>query len=258
MIRLTSRQHPLVRRCRQIASGRGEPDTVLLDGAHVCEVALANHVPIDVVLTTQADARVVRDAAQAGAEVYEVTSNVMDAASPVRTPTGLVALARWQPHPPEDLLTKPAQGLLVALVDVQDPGNVGSVIRSADALGGAGVLALGKTAAPGNWKSLRAAMGSTFRIPIGSGEVEDALALARARGWTVAATVARHGAPLMPGSFSKPALLLLGSEGGGLSDSLVARADTRVTIPMRDEVESLNVAITAALCLYEVRRSVSS
>jgi TrmH family RNA methyltransferase len=137
---------------------------------------------------------------------------------------------------------------------VQDPGNLGSAIRAADALGATAVLALEDSADPGGWKALRGAMGSTFHLPVATADTGDVLAWCRAHGVQVAATVAASGRTADAVDLRAPTLVLLGSEGRGLPDDLVTQADVRVTIPMSPRVNSLNVAVTAALILYEARR----
>ena len=254
--RITSRQHDVVKRFREAAQ-RESGDAVLLDGEHLLSEALRASVHIDTVLTDDAHRSSAGRAQSAGATVYDATAAVIEAASPVRTPSGIVALARWRPSPLERLL-RGTDGFIVALCGVQDPGNVGSVIRSADALGASGVLALDGTANPSGWKALRGAMGSTFRIPVAVASLSDALAAAGAAAWQILATVAQTGRAADTVDLRKPTLLLLGSEGSGLDPDIVRRATTRVTIPMRDGVNSLNVAATAALLLYEARRQRTS
>jgi TrmH family RNA methyltransferase len=188
-----------------------------------------------------------------GTAVYEATAAVLEAASPVRTSSGIVAIAEWTPALPPRTL-EPAPGLAVGIVDVQDPGNVGAIIRSADALGATGVIAVDHAASPSNWKALRGAMGSTFRIPVAQGSLGATLMAARKAGARVVAAVARDAKPATEIDFGQPTLLLLGSEGAGLSEAALNAATDRVTIPMRAGVESLNVAVTAALILYEARR----
>lgn len=196
---------------------------------------------------------VAQRARQAGAAVYEATASVLEAASPVRTPSGIVAIARWSTAAPEAVFSH-APALALALVEVQDPGNVGSVIRGADAFGATGVVALGGTANPAGWKALRGAMGSTFRVPVARGDVDDVVRLARARGVRVIATALGTGTPIDAIDWRAPALVLLGSEGAGVPSTLLEHADVRATIPMRPGVDSLNVAATAAIILYEARR----
>jgi TrmH family RNA methyltransferase len=147
--------------------------------------------------------------------------------------------------------------LIIALVDVQDPGNVGSAIRTAEALGASGVLALGESADPAGWKALRGAMGSTFRLPVARGTTDAALAIARRQGLTIAATTPSGGLDLRASPLSPTTLLLLGNEGAGLSSGLLSMAQKTVSVPMRPGVESLNVAVTAALLLDALRATAS-
>lgn len=250
MTTVTSRQHPFVRRCRQVAAGRGEPGVVLLDGVHLLADAVAAGLPIDGVLATERRRGDLAALADRLPSIYYAPDDVLASASPVRTPTGMVALARWAPAPIDAL--PPTDAPLVGLVDVQDPGNVGNIIRSADAFGAGGVLVLDGSADPGGWKCLRAAMGSTFRVPVARGLSATAIALARARGLRVAAATARGGRPPSPADATAPLLLLIGSEGAGLPDDLIDAADVCLTLPMRPGIESLNAATTAAVLLWEL------
>lgn len=249
---ISSRQHPIVRRCRRLATGDAEPGEVLLDGPHVIEAALAAHVPVQAILTDGRHTSWRSAAARAGVTVYEADERVLEAASPVKTSTGVVAIALWAPAPLNRVLN--GAGIVVAPVDVQDPGNVGAVVRSAHALGAEGVLALGATADPAGWKAIRGAMGSTFSVPVGRAPLSEALRLSRERGYRIAATVAAGGDPLDAAAIDGPLLVLLGNEGAGLSSDLRTRADLVVSIPMRPGVESLNVGVTAALVLWEAWR----
>lgn len=252
--RITSRQHPIVQRCRQLASRR-EADSVLLDGEHLVTDALAAGLAFQAVLTDTRHAALAARAATAGAVVYEATSAVLEAASPVRSPSGIVAIATWRPL---DIPTALAgASLAVGLVGVQDPGNTGSVVRSAEALGGGAVLLLEGTADAAAWKSLRAAMGSTFRVPVGRGRITDAVHGARTRGMTIVATVPQGGRALGTVDLARPLFVLFGGEGAGLPSDAVAGADLLLTVPMRAGVESLNIAVTAALVLWEARRPAS-
>jgi TrmH family RNA methyltransferase len=251
--RIASRQHPLVRRCRDLAAGRGDQASVLLDGEHLIADALDAGVRIEAVLGTGDHLALMTRIAAAGAEIFEGTPAVLDAASPVRVTSGIVAIAAWAPTDlghAFDANRWPAIGL----VDVQDPGNVGAAIRSADALGGAPVLALGRTAHPGGWKAMRGAMGSSFRVPVSRGPAGEALLLARSRRIRIAATVPSGGTPLTVVDWTTPTLVLLGHEGVGLPPNLVEAADLRLTVPLRARVNSLNVAATAAVILYEAAR----
>lgn len=261
--RLTRRQDPVVIRFREAAKRHGTPDCVVLDGAHLILDALHSRIPLDVVLTTAdflGQALPERDAlwalvAESGATVYEVTSAVLAAASPVRTPTGIVALARWRPSPIEDLWTA-APALVIGLVDVQDPGNAGAAIRSADGLGASGVALLGASADPASPKVLRGAMGSSFRLPVARADLSAALTLARRHGSQVCAAVApgTTTVDISNADLARPTLVLFGNEGAGLEPAVVAAADCQLSIAMRPGLNSFNVAVSAALVLYEARR----
>ena len=263
--RLTRRQDPIVTRLREVARGRDAgSDDVLLDGPHVVLEALRADVPLEVILATtdrledpSPDMRQLWSlAAASGAAIYDVTTGVMDAASPVRTPSGIVALGAWSPAALSSLWA-PAPALAVGLVDVQDPGNAGAVIRCADGLDATGVAMIGSTADPGSWKSLRGAMGSTFRLPVARGGIDEVLADARTAGVAIVATVARDSVgaiELRRVDLTRPVLLLLGNEGAGLPDDLQENADVRVYIDMRAGLDSFNVSVTAGLLLYEARR----
>jgi TrmH family RNA methyltransferase len=263
--RVSSRQHPIVRAFRDARDAAAGP-AIVLDGAHLIREALAAGVPVQTLLASshflsdapREDRDVIKAAARAGADVHEATAAVMDAASPVRTSSGVVALARWLPAPLATVLGPAGRpALVLGLLNVQDPGNVGAVIRSADALGATGVVALDRTAHPGGWKALRGAMGSTFRVPVGRDQLLTALTAARAAGLRVVATVPHGAAPLDHFDLAQPTLVVLGNEGAGLPaelDEHIGDAAERVSIPMREGVDSLNVAVSAALVLYEAMR----
>ena len=252
-LRVTSRQHSLVKRFRRLMTRRDDEREILLDGEHLVTEALRAGVRVDVLLTDGRHPALARAAAAAGAEIHEATTAAIDAASPVRSPGGVIAIAQWTPAA-TDAVFDADPPLVLGLVDVQDPGNVGGAIRAADALGAGGVLALDRSADPAGWKALRGAMGSTFRIPVGRATARDALALARRRGVGVAATVAGGATPIDRVDFSQPWLVLLGNEGAGLAEATRREADVEISVPMRAGVDSLNVAVTAALVAAEARR----
>jgi TrmH family RNA methyltransferase len=253
-MKIATRTHAIVQACRALANGRGADGVVLLDGEHLIAEALRSGVRIrDLVAMEGTASALVARVRATGATVYEATTMVMDAVSPVRTPSGLVAIAAWVPAELMHVFL-PAPAFAIGLVGVQDPGNAGAVIRSAHALGATGVVVSDGTADPAGWKALRGAMGSTFHVPVSRASLADALAAGRQAGVRVLAAVASQATPIERADLSGPCLLLLGNEGAGLSDDVLAEADTRVTVPMRAGIDSLNVAVTAALILYEARR----
>jgi TrmH family RNA methyltransferase len=256
--RISSRHNPIVKRFRALRAGSAG-GAVLLDGAHLIQEALASGVDLEVVAVEESAAVGPLAAMAAGlvdarVRTILVTPPVLAAMSPVREPTGIVAAARL-PAAPLDALLGARAPLLVVLHEVQDPGNVGATVRAAEAFGATGVIATTGSADPFGWKSLRASMGSALRVRIAAAvpAIDLAAALA-ARQLPVLAAVPRDGTPLPAADLSGPLAILLGGEGAGLPADLAARADVRVSIPMRPPVESLNVAVAASLILYEAAR----
>jgi len=256
MPRVTSRQHAIVSECR--AARRGDDPRLLLDGWHLLEDALAAGVRLDTIIVRHdvlaAHAATIDAARAAGARVLEATDGVMDAVSPVRASSGVVALATRPAIDPRSV-TSPAPALVVVAFGVQDPGNVGALIRSVAAAGATGVLLDEASADPWGWKALRASMGSTFCVPI----VRDDQALVRlaslrAEGLLIAAADPCGAASMYEASLSGPLALVFGAEGSGLPAAVLAQTDVRLRIPMRPRVESLNVAVAAALLVYEAAR----
>jgi TrmH family RNA methyltransferase len=145
--------------------------------------------------------------------------------------------------------------LVLVLAGLQDPGNVGAIIRAAAAFGASGVVAIEGSANPFGWKALRGAMGGTFRLPIAAhGALPDVVDSAAALGLRLVAAVPRGGTPLPKLDLREPTAIVLGGEGAGVPHATMAAVHETVTIPMQPPVESLNVAIAAALILYEATR----
>jgi TrmH family RNA methyltransferase len=256
MRHVSSRQNPIVARFRDLARGHGPTDRVLLEGEHLVEEAVSAGVAIETVafseaMITSASPASIDRIVRHSAEALRVPQTVMAALSPVKQPSGIVAIAHAGPSSLPEVLREAPQ-LLVLLAGVQDAGNVGAIVRAADGCAATGIIAAGGTADPFGWKALRGAMGSTFRMPIAVRQpLESTVHELKRQRIAVVATVPRGGTPLPDAALSGPIALLLGGEGAGLAESIVAVADRRVTIPMRPPVESFNVAITAALILYE-------
>jgi len=141
---------------------------------------------------------------------------------------------------------------------VQDPGNLGTILRSAEAFGSAGVVLGEGTVSPFNAKVIRASAGSIFRLPVIEakpvGGMESVSQTFRARGLRTIATSSHKGTPLDQAKLTGPAAILIGSEGSGLSGSQLAQVDATVAIPHSPHVESLNAGVAASIVLYEAAR----
>jgi TrmH family RNA methyltransferase len=199
-------------------------------------------------------ARLVRECEADGATVFVVTERVLAAASPVRSPSGLVAIVRRRERDFADVLKQP-DALVVVAVNVQDPGNLGAILRSGEAGGATGVVVTGASAHPWNWKTVRGSMGSALRLPVAAmSDVSDAIASVRASGLRTVVAVPRGGREPDATDWSGAVALLVGGEGSGLDEAVIAAADERVSVPMAEPVESLNVAVATALLVYAARR----
>ena len=255
---ITSRQHAIVKTFRRVA--RGDVGLALLDGWHLLSDAVDADLRVQTVaVTTRAagddeSARILGRVRARGATIVDVSTPVMDALSPVRTPPGVVAIVE-RPSVPVTRLFRPSPALIVLAIDMQDPGNVGAVIRAAEAGGATGVAFAGTSADPWGWKSLRAAMGSTFRLPVVKADEPGTLLDAiRNAGVAALATIPRGGRSMHDTDLRGGVAIMMGGEGAGLSQEFVETADGTVSIPMHGGAESLNVAVAAALLVYEARR----
>jgi RNA methyltransferase, TrmH family len=259
MQRITSRQNPLVARFREVARGEA-PELLLLDGTHLVSEALAASIRVrQAVVSSDALERsdvvaILDEIARQGIDIVAASAPVMDAISPVRSASQLVAIGERPAHDSERVYGR-GQALLVLAADVQDPGNLGAIVRVAEASGAGGVIAAGISANPFGWKALRGSMGSALRLPVAiDPDTAHALAEARRRGYRLVATVPRGGQSHVDADLHGQIVIIVGGEGPGISQHLVNTTDLRVSIPMEPPVESLNAAVAAAVLVYEARR----
>jgi TrmH family RNA methyltransferase len=181
-----------------------------------------------------------------GAQVYIVTRAVLESLCESRTPQGVVAVVQTPPLTPPDAYP---EGLIVALDGVQDPGNVGGILRSADAFGAKGVLLSPACADAYAPKTLRAAMGSTYHLPVWQGELALELEKMKRQGFTALCGDLR-GSDTIP-ALSAGVALVIGSEGGGVGADVAAQCE-RYRLTMRGRAESLNASVAAGVLLYVV------
>lgn len=251
---LTSVRNPavLAARALQTREGREQAGLFLCEGEHMVGEALrAAEAAVNVLFVDTA--RVADYAALIAlartAVVYEVPQTVLAAVSQVKTPQGIVACVRL----PQSAKADAPGNRVVLLENVQDPGNVGSILRTADAAGFNTCLITPGCADPFSPKALRATMGSVFRVPVAS--VPDAATVAQAlagQGYAVIASVLDGNdfyarAPLPP-----RVCLMVGNEGAGLTRLAAQAATHRYRLPMRGGAESLNAAVAAAILMYEI------
>ncbi|HXE80734.1 MAG TPA: RNA methyltransferase [Vicinamibacterales bacterium] len=257
---VTSRQNRVVTAFRE-AAAHPSGELVLIEGARLVLEAVRAGWKLQVVAFSpeardRAAAQPLLELPDDEIDLLDVTRSVIEAMSPAATPSGVVALAR-RPPSRRDPFDGPAP-LVIAACDVQDPGNVGAIIRAAEAAGATGALICGTSAHPFGWKALRGSMGSAFRLPIALYPAADAIAAARSRSIRIVALAAHGGQDLYTADLSGPLAIFAGGEGPGLSADVTAAADQVVTVPMAAPVESLNVAVASAIVLYEAARQRSA
>jgi len=277
--RITGRQNALVRAYRDLAR---EPDPagvrLLLDGAHLIreahDAALVfeslviassrlesdneEHIdrrggPSGPPLTGEAE--LAQSLERKGVDVAVAGDQTFAAISPVRTPSGIVAIVHRHPTTVDAILEQ-ARLFALVVIDVQDPGNLGALMRVAEAGGVTGIIVAGESANPFAWKAVRGSMGSVLRLPVARSVSTDAVMQdMRKTNTKVIAAVTRDGWDPDAVDWSGRIALMLGGEGPGLSPQVVAAANERVTISMESPVESLNVAASAGIIIYAARRA---
>jgi TrmH family RNA methyltransferase len=173
---------------------------------------------------------------------------------PSDSPQGVAALVRCPVFTAEDVVGKSSVGPLLAISGVQDPGNLGTILRSAEAFDAAGVLLGEGTVSPFNSKVVRASAGSVFRLPIAKVKLAEVIQEMRSLGLRLLATSSHKGTPIHVAKLTGPLGIFIGSEGAGLPRDLLAAMDETLVIPHSEHVESLNAGVAASIVLYEVAR----
>ncbi|BAZ49992.1 tRNA/rRNA methyltransferase SpoU [Nostoc sp. NIES-4103] len=254
---LTSLQNPLIKQIRKLHSTkeRHKEQLFLLEGTHLLEEACAVNYPLVVVCCTPtwqaAHASLWEEACSRCQRAEIVSEEVLSAIATTVQPDGVVATAKRSDRSSQ----VPFNGIVLALETIQDPGNVGTIIRTAAAAGASGLWLSEDSVDLDNPKVLRASAGQWFRLTMAvSQDLKATVQLCQQQNMQVVATLPTASLTYWEIDWRKPSLILLGNEGAGLSAELATMADQQVKIPLSPGVESLNVAIAAALMLYEAQR----
>jgi TrmH family RNA methyltransferase len=258
---ITSRENHWLKMFRAVLhSSRPEDDRIGLEGVRLVSEAIRSGLELEAILAGAA-AETFLAALLAELDrptlVLRTTDKLFATVAATETPQGIAALLRAPQFAFEDLM-RGLDPLIVVLIGVQDPGNIGTILRSAEALGATGVIAAKGTAHPYSPKSLRASAGSALRLPA-LFEIAAPVALAQLRVSglkIVAASSAKNPAARHPNEFNfrQPVALLIGSEGAGLPSEIERSADALIRIQLAEPVDSLNAAVAASLILYEAAR----
>ncbi|MFI5117948.1 MAG: TrmH family RNA methyltransferase [Terriglobales bacterium] len=256
--RIHSGQNARVKELRR-AFGEAAPNAegeVAVEGMHIVEEAIRSGLRLTTVfLSESAKERAHKLLPQLSAhtEALLLSDEVFASAVPSETPQGVAALVRVKAFALDEMFAS-APALLVAIAGLQDPGNLGTIARSAEAFGATGLLLGERTVSPWNWKAVRASAGSLFRLAALKVELAKALHETKARDVRVLATSSHKGTAIAEIDLRGPVAFIVGGEGAGVPKDLLAQADEVVAIPHPSKVESLNAGIAASILLYEAAR----
>lgn len=257
--RVESRHNALVKSLRQ-AFSRAEltqDGHCAIEGLRIVEEAIRSGLRFRAVFFNEsAMASAERLLPQIGAHVETVVlpDKLFAGAVPSESPQGVAALVRYRSSSLEEVLAKVQIGPVVAVTGVQDPGNLGTILRSAEAFGASGVLLNEGTVSPFNSKVVRGSAGSIFRLPVVRVKFASVLTALQQRGVRLVATSSHKGVPLPEAQLSGPIALFIGGEGTGVPGVLLEKMDEIVVIPHAPQVESLNAGVAASIVLYETAK----
>ena len=261
--RIEGRHNALVKELRQAfaRAERTEEGDCAIEGVRIIEEAIRSGLRFKAVFFREsAQDRAARLLPQIGAHVETLLlpDKLFDGAVPSETPQGVAALVRLKEFSLEDVIERVQVGPIMVVAGLQDPGNLGTILRSAEAFGSAGAVLGEGTVSPFNSKVIRASAGSVFRFPVivakSAGGLDAISAKLREHDVRLIATSSHKGTPLDEVKLSGPVAIFVGSEGAGLSRTLIAQMDETVAIPHTAQVESLNAGVAGSIVLYEAAR----
>jgi RNA methyltransferase, TrmH family len=254
---IRSKTNPLVRRLRELVRGDRASGVLLIEGVRLTEEALDAGVTVveaAVAPTLEKQDRgreLIERLTKKNVPMRRLHPDVLASLSDVETSQGVLVIARLPEGDPKKIGGKNALALVIA--GVQNPGNVGSLLRTAEAAGATGAFVGDGTADPLSPKALRGAMGSAFRVPLAEASTMSAVESLRRAGVTVWASTGK-GQRYDAIDWRRPSAVVVGNEGTGVPDEIVHACSGRVTVPMAGNVESLNVAVAAGVILFEAAR----
>ena len=258
---ITSRDNSLLRQARAVRDGKVE-ELIFIEGLRLAEEALRSKLEIAAVIVSQELAQkekaqsLINELGQASARLASVTEKLLESISYIKTPQGIVLLASRPETSKEHFAANDREpSLIVIMHRINNPVNVGAILRTAEAAGATGVIATKHTTDPLSPKSLRGAMGSAFRLPVWFGPTYDeAVAWCRERGIQTICADVHASTGYNQVDWQQPSALILGPESSGLAREEINEANEAVRIPMHGPAESLNVAVATGVLLYEAAR----
>jgi TrmH family RNA methyltransferase len=259
--RIESKDNSRLVRARKLRDGR-QNDSIFIEGRRLAKEAVHSRIPVEECLITDkmVDDDVVTSLLNDGIPIVCMSERLFRTIADTDNPQGIILIAR---RPAAELsriaLREQPGGIPVVLFlsEINNPSNVGAIFRTAEAAGAAGIILSPGAADPFSPKALRASMGSAFRVPSATNvELGDACRWAREQGMIPTGTGSHADRSYLDVDWKKPRMVVFGSEGHGLSLDEVGLMDETVNIPMSSQVESLNLAVSAGVVLFESRRQV--
>lgn len=261
--RIEGRHNALVKELRQ-AFAWAEPTEqgfCAIEGVRILEEAIRSGLRFQAVFFRESSQNVAeRLLPQIGAQVETLLlpDKLFKASVASEAPQGVAALVQWKQSSLQDVLERLQVGPIIVVMGLQDPGNLGTILRSAEAFGSAGVVLGEGTVSPFNAKVIRASAGSIFRLPIVSakttGKSDEIFGKLRGENVRLIATSSHKGTPLEEATLTGSTAVLIGSEGAGLLRTSIAQVDELIAIPHSPQVESLNAGVAGSIILYEASR----
>ncbi len=259
-MQITSRDNSLLRQARLVRDGK-VTELIYVEGLRLAEEALKSKLEIEAVIFSEELARkdraesVIDELSSVSKRVGSVSEKLLESISYTKTPQGIVVLARRPSLSSKELEVTESNPLYVVLHQVNNPVNVGAIVRSAEAVGATAIITTPNTCDPFSPKSLRGAMGSAFRVPVWQ-DIEFAKVIdwCKSNGITSICSDAGATTDHTAVDWTGPSALILGPESNGLSEEEISLAAQTVRIPMMGEVESLNVSVAAGVLLFEAAR----
>jgi TrmH family RNA methyltransferase len=222
---------------------------IAIEGEHLLEEAVRSSQALKTVFVSER--RAVPEFLPGGIEIVRLSNDVFQSCVETQTPQGIAALLVPPVSGVSDLLR--GVPLILIAVGLQDPGNLGTLVRSAEAFGATGLMTTPGTVSVWNQKTIRASAGSVFRVPLATADAA-AMEMLEQQGVRLLASLKDDATAVEDVSMTGPVAILIGNEGAGLSADWIRMADERVTIPCPGWVESLNAAVAGSLLLYEASR----
>ncbi len=257
--RVEGRHNALVKELRQ-AFSRGELTTsgeCAIEGFRIIEEAIRSGLRIRTLFFSEsAEPRAHKLLPQIAsqAEALLLPDKLFASAVPSQSPQGVAALVYVKPFTAAEVVGHSSAGPLLVIAGVQDPGNLGTIIRSAEAFGAKGILLGEGSVSVYNSKVVRASAGSVFRVPIAKSSMESAIELLRANSFRLLATSSHKGTALLEADLGSATAVFIGNEGAGIDKKLLVQMDGLIMIPHSAKVESLNAGVAASIVLYEATR----